>query len=178
VNWFPKKSTIALAFSFVWCYSWKAVNSDRFFCPSLFISDFAIGHIAWGVTPQFPAFVSHCSNAFLRVIHLRLLATHLNAVLGTESRVSCHSSLNLRLCFSTPSTEGILLFRYETAIWVVDSLYAKIIKVIMSRNHTSASSPKLIWILGEINLETRLWNRSNLWFFNQVWKVSISKAIQ
>jgi hypothetical protein len=39
------------------------------------MSDFAVGHRAWGVTSQFPAFISHRSSAFLWVIPLMVSAT-------------------------------------------------------------------------------------------------------
>jgi hypothetical protein len=45
------------------------------FGPSLLIRDFATGHSTWGVTSQFPTFVSHCSSAFLWVIRLMVLET-------------------------------------------------------------------------------------------------------
>jgi hypothetical protein len=38
------------------------------FAPSVFLRDFTIGHIAWGVTSVFAIFVSHHSSALLWVI--------------------------------------------------------------------------------------------------------------
>jgi hypothetical protein len=79
-------------------FPWTAVGT---FGQSLFISDFAIDHRAWGVTSQFPTFVSHRSSAFLRVIRLMVSATQLTAVLHAGSPVTCHNFLNIRLCFNT-----------------------------------------------------------------------------
>jgi hypothetical protein len=60
VNWVSKQSAITLAFSFglyvVLKGPWIAVGV---FGSSLFISDFAIGHWAWGVTSHFPNFACH-----------------------------------------------------------------------------------------------------------------------
>jgi hypothetical protein len=77
------------------------------------------------VTTQFPNLVSHCSSAFLRGIHLMVLATQLTAVLHAGSRVSCHSFLNVRLRSSRLSRSGRLLFRTESIILLVESLYAE-----------------------------------------------------
>jgi hypothetical protein len=106
---------VALFFSLWWYVvpkgPWKAVGA---FGPTLFICDFAIGHRAWGVTSQFPIFVSHRSNAFLRVIRLMGLATQLTAVLYAGSRVSGHNFLNLRLCFKlTAKSESELLYDWR-----------------------------------------------------------------
>jgi hypothetical protein len=108
------------------------------------------------VTSQFPTFVSHLPSAFLCVIRLKVLATQLNAVLRTGSRVTCHSFLNLRLCFSRLSRPARSLLRSESAVLLVDSLYAEAIEAIKSLTDLSASSPELIWILGEIYSEARL----------------------
>jgi hypothetical protein len=43
---------------------------------------------------------------------------------------------------------------------LVDSLYAEAVEAAKSRATLSVSSPELIWILGEINSEARLRNRS------------------
>jgi hypothetical protein len=85
-----------LTFSFGWYVIPKDPSAVvGAFGPSIFISNFAIGHTAWGVTSQFPAFVFHRSNAFLRVISLMFFATELCAVLYAGSWVTCHSVRNL-----------------------------------------------------------------------------------
>jgi hypothetical protein len=65
VNWFSKQSAIVLAFSdrrnLRTEWPWIAVGALG---PSLYRRDFAMGHIAWGVTSQLPIFVSHHSSAF------------------------------------------------------------------------------------------------------------------
>jgi hypothetical protein len=76
---------------------WTAVGACS---PSLFVSDFIIGHQTWGMTSQFPTFVSHQWSDFLRVLRLMVLVTHSTTVLHAGSQVTCHSFLNLRLCFS------------------------------------------------------------------------------
>jgi hypothetical protein len=43
---------------------------------------------------------------------------------------------------------------------LVDSLYVEEIEAVSSPAASSASSPKLVWILGEIHSEARLWNLS------------------
>jgi hypothetical protein len=65
VNWISKQSAIAFAFSDGRNLRpealWIAVSA---LCPSLVRRDFAMGHIAWGVTSALPIFVSHRSGAF------------------------------------------------------------------------------------------------------------------
>jgi hypothetical protein len=61
----------ALAFSSEWQLRpkgpWSAVG---FVTPSLFVRDFTIGHIAWGVISVFAIFVSHRLSVLLRFIRL------------------------------------------------------------------------------------------------------------
>jgi hypothetical protein len=64
------------------------------------------------------------------------------------------------------------LFRSESVILLVDSLYAEAIEAVKSRATLSASTPELILILGDISSEARLWNRPSLWIFQQVPKGS------
>jgi hypothetical protein len=111
------------------------------------------------VASQFPIVVSHLSTAFLRVIRLTVLATQLTAVLYSASRVTWHGFINLCLCYIRRSRPGTSLFKSESAILLVYSLYAKPIEAVKSRAALSAASPELILILGEINSEARLWNR-------------------
>jgi hypothetical protein len=63
VNWFSMQSAIALASSSGWYFrpkkKWIAVGALG---PSLLVRDFAIGHIAWGVSSVFSNSVSHCSS--------------------------------------------------------------------------------------------------------------------
>jgi hypothetical protein len=101
--------------------AWRAVCT---FGRSLFISDLAVSHRAWHVTSQFRTFVSHCSSAFLWVIHLMVMATQLTVVLRDGSQVTCHSFLNLRLCYSSLSRPDGSLLKFESVILLVDSLYA------------------------------------------------------
>jgi hypothetical protein len=82
--------------------SWIAVGALD---PSFFSRDFAVGHIAWGVTSELPNF-SHRSSANLRVIRLIGFVTQLTAVSHAGSIVSCHNFLTLRLCFSSRSRPG------------------------------------------------------------------------
>jgi hypothetical protein len=48
----------------------------------------------------------------------------------------------------------------ESVSLLVSSLYVKATKAVKSLAGLSVSSPDLIWILGEINSEARLQNRS------------------
>jgi hypothetical protein len=161
VNWFSKQSAVMLAFLFVWYVipkgPWTVVDA---FGPSLFISDYTIDHKAWGVTSQFHTFVSHYLSAFLQVIRLMVLATRLIAVLNAGSWLTCYSFINPRLCFDSLSKPGNSLLRSESEFLLVDSLYTEDTETGKSQAAWSASSPELIWILGEINAETRLWNHS------------------
>jgi hypothetical protein len=77
-----------------------------------------------------------------------------------EPPVTCHSFLNFHLHFSRLSRQRRSLLRSESVILLVDSLYAEAIDAVKLWAPLSASSPKLIWILGEINSEARLWNYS------------------
>jgi hypothetical protein len=85
-------------------------------------------------------------------------ATQLTTVLHAGSRVNCSSFLSLCLRFSRLSRPGRVLLMSESVILIADSLYAEAIEAVNSRASISASSPELIWVLGEI--EARLWNRS------------------
>jgi hypothetical protein len=71
VNWFSKQSAIALALSSGWYFSpkgpWIAVGALG---PSLLVRDFAIGHIAWGVSSVFSSFVSHCSSVVVACVFI------------------------------------------------------------------------------------------------------------
>jgi hypothetical protein len=127
---------------------------------SLFIRDFATGQIAWGVTSQFPILFSHRSNAFLRVNRLMEFATRLYADLHAGSLVSCHNFLSLRFCFNRNSNPGLSLFRVESLILLVDSLYAEATEAVKLHAALSASSPELMSILSDIKSEARLWNCS------------------
>jgi hypothetical protein len=108
------------------------------------------------MTSHFPNFISHLSSAFLGVILLMVFVTQLSSVLHAGSRVICHCFHNLRLCFSRLSGQGRTLLKSESVIWFVDNLYAEAIEAVKSRTALSASSPDLIWILGEINSQARL----------------------
>jgi hypothetical protein len=107
-----------------------------------------------------------------------VLATQLTAVLHAGSRVICHSFFNLRLSFGRISRVGRSLLRLESVILLADSLYAEAIAAVESRASLSAFSSKLIWILGEINSEAWLWNRSQSKFVNRVRKICSSDMIR
>jgi hypothetical protein len=124
---------------------------------------------AWGVTSQFPTFVSHRSSACRQTSRLMVLATPLTAVLLAGSRVTCHSFLNDRLCFSRLSRPGRSLLRSESVILLLDRLYAEAIEAVNSRAALSASSPESVSILGEIYSEARLWNHSKSVNFSNAW---------
>jgi hypothetical protein len=91
------------------------------------------------VISQFPTFASHHSSAFLRAILLMVFATHLSSVLRAGSRVTCHSFLNLCLCFSRFFRLGRSLLRSEHVILLVHSLYTEAIEAVKSRAALSAS---------------------------------------
>jgi hypothetical protein len=178
VNWFYKHSAIMLVIAFGWYVvpkgSWRAVGA---FGPSIFISNFTIGHRAWVVTLEFPTSVFHRSCAFLQVIRVLVLATQLTAILHAESQVNCHSFLNLHLCLNRLSRPGRSLLKFKSIMLHVNSLYAEDTEAVRLRAALLASSFELIWILGEINWEARLWNCSqsvNLstgseWFLVIIW---------
>jgi hypothetical protein len=84
-----------------------------------------------------------------------VLPTQLSAVLYAGSRVTFHSILNLRLCFSKFSRPGTSLLWSKSVILLVDSLYAEAIEAVKTRAALLASSSELIWILGEINSEAK-----------------------
>jgi hypothetical protein len=124
--------------------------------PSLFRRDFAMGHMAWGVTFLFPT----VQVSFFRVIRLIDFVTQLTTVLQAASPVSCHNFRSLCLCFNKWSRPGRLLCMSESVTLLVDSLYAKATEVLKSRAALSASTPDWILIWGDISSEARLWNRS------------------
>jgi hypothetical protein len=124
--------------------------------PSLFIRDFAMGHIAWGVSSVLANRVSHRSSAFFRVSRLIDFETQLSVILHSGSLVSCHNFLSLFLYFNKRSNPGRSLFKSEIVILLVDSLYAEAIEAVKSRADLSASTPELISILGDIKSEARL----------------------
>jgi hypothetical protein len=103
--------------------------------PSLFRRDFAIGYLSDFVT-------------------------QLTSVLHAGSLVSCHNFLSLRLYFNSRFRPGISLFMSESETLLVASLYAEATGTVKSRVALSASTPELISILGDINSEARLCNRS------------------
>jgi hypothetical protein len=161
VNCFSKQSAVVLAFSNGWNFipkePWKAVGALG---PSLVVWSFAMGRIAWGVTPELAIFYSHLSSALLWVMRLIVFEIQFNASLHVGSLVSCHSFLNLFLCFSNLSKPGISVFNSESLILLVDSLYAEAMEAVNSSTVLSASTPELISFLGDIKLETSFWNRS------------------
>jgi hypothetical protein len=140
-NCFSKPSAVTLAFSFGWCYSWRSMNGGWCHSSIPVQKHFTVGHRAWGVTSQFPTFVSNRSSAFVQVIRLMVLVTQLTAVLHAVSWVTCHILLNLRLCFSRFSRPGRFLCGSESVTLLVDNLYAKAKEALKSPAALSASSP-------------------------------------
>jgi hypothetical protein len=108
VNWFSKQSAVTLTFSFGWYVipkgPWTVVGA---FGPSLFISDFTVGHRTCGVTSHSLPFLSHRSSAFIWVIPLMAFTTQLTAILHAGSRVTCHSFLSHLSCFNRLSGPGV-----------------------------------------------------------------------
>jgi hypothetical protein len=64
------------------------------------------------------------------------------------SRVTCHSFLNLRLCFSRHFRPSSFLLNSENVILLVDILYSEATEAVKSRAAFSASSP-------QVNLNSR-----------------------
>jgi hypothetical protein len=164
VTWFSKRFPVALVFLSGWYVTpngpWRVVCA---FGPSHFISDFAVDHRAWRVASQFPTFVLRRSSAFLQVIHLKVLATHLTALLHAGSQVTCHSFLNLLSCFSRLSDRADPIKVKECNLYF-DSLYVEAIEAVACR--FTGFFPQLILILSEINSEASLSNRSeHMWIF-------------
>jgi hypothetical protein len=93
---------------------------------------------------QFPILFSQRSSAFLRVNRRIYFATRLIAGLHAGSQVSCDNFLNLRFCFNRQSNPGISLFRVESLILLVDSLFAEAVEAVKSRAALSASFPELM----------------------------------
>jgi hypothetical protein len=125
--------------------------------PSLLVRDFAMGHIARGVSSVFSSFVSHCLSAFFRVVRLIAFETPLTAFLHPGSLVSCHNFLILFLYFNSRCRPGRSLFNSAKVILLVDSLYAEVMEAVKARAALSASTPELISILGDIKFEARFW---------------------
>jgi hypothetical protein len=134
-NWIPEQSAIAFPFSNVWNLRpeapWIAVGALGL---SLFNKDFAMGRIAWVLTSVLPIFVSHRSNAFLRVIRLITFVKQLTDVLYARSLVSCHSFLSLCLCINKQSKPRRSLFMSESVTSLVDSLHAEATEAVKSRD--------------------------------------------
>jgi hypothetical protein len=88
---------------------------------------------------------------------LMVFLTQLAAVLHAGSRVSCHSSRSLCLCFNRRSNPGSSwFFMCESETLLVSSLYAEAIEAVKSCTALSAYSFELISILGDIKSEARL----------------------
>jgi hypothetical protein len=90
-----------------------------------------------------------------RIMRLIALETRLTAVSHPGSLVSCHNVLILFFYFNRRSRPGIL-FNSVNVILLVDSLYAEAVKAVKARAALSASTPELIWILGDIKFEANL----------------------
>jgi hypothetical protein len=105
--------------------------------PSLFVRDFAMGHIAGGVSSVFASFVSHLSSAIFWVMRLIDFETQFAAFLHPGSLVSCHNFLILFLYFKSRSRPGKLLFNSDKVILLVDNLYAEAIQAVKARRFIS-----------------------------------------
>jgi hypothetical protein len=134
-NCFSKQSAITLTFSFGWYFipegPWIAAGA---FGPSLFISDFSIGHRLYVWTHS-----SFLLFATLRVPFygsLMGLATQFSTILHAGSRVACHSSLNLILWFSRLSRPGWSLFRSESVILLTGASVGLSVKYCWPLNST------------------------------------------
>jgi hypothetical protein len=67
----------------------------------------------------------------------------------------------------------------ESVTVLVARLYAEAIEDVKSRAALWASIPELLSILGDINSEARLWNRSqNCEIYNRFWKIPNFDIIQ
>jgi hypothetical protein len=161
VYWFCKNSTIVMALTtglyFRLKRPWMAVGA---LSSSLFVRDFAMGHIAWGATSVFASFVSHRTSASFRGMRLIAFETQFTAVLHVGSLVSCHNFLIIFIYFNNRSRPGRSLFNSDKVIIPFDSRYAEVTEAVKARPNLSASTQELISIVGDIKLEVRLWNRS------------------
>jgi hypothetical protein len=88
-------------------------------------------------------------------MRLIVFEIQLNAFLHNGFLVSCHSFLNLFLCFSNLSKPGISLFNSESLILLAYSLYAEAMEAVNSSTALSAYTPELISSLGDIKVESR-----------------------
>jgi hypothetical protein len=94
VNIFSKESAIALALSTGWNLSteapWMAVGALG---PSLFVTDFPMGHIACGFSSVFANRVSHHSSAFFRVVVwlISVVYSHWIANVLARTVLLCHT---------------------------------------------------------------------------------------
>jgi hypothetical protein len=108
------------------CYFCRVTNSD--WCiwsipfhgrfrnrPQRLRCDFTVPYFC------FPPFECLSTGHWSMVLATQLLGT---AVLYAGTRVTCHSCLNLFLCFSRLSRPGISLLRSESVSSLVDNLYA------------------------------------------------------
>jgi hypothetical protein len=123
--------------------------------PSLFVTDFTMGHIAGGVSSVFASFVFHRLSAFYCVMCLIESETQLTAFLHPGSLVSCHSFVILFLNFNSRSRPDRSLFKSVNVILLVASLYAEAIEAVKERAALSTSTPELISIQGDIKFEAR-----------------------
>jgi hypothetical protein len=57
------------------------------------------------------------------------------------------------------------LWRSESVIFLVDSLYTDAIEAVETRPVISASTLELFWILGEIISKVKFWKPPNLWIY-------------
>jgi hypothetical protein len=135
------------------------MNCRWCFGPPLFVRDFAVGHVSWGVSLQLCAnFVSRLSSAYFLTILLIFRVTGFTVVLHVAHLVSCHNFLIFLLCFCKWSRPRISHFLSKGVIFLVDCLYAEAIVTVKSHAALSASLEEWICIFGEMSSEERLWN--------------------
>jgi hypothetical protein len=115
--------------------------------------DFAIGHIAWGVTSQLVNFVSHLSSVLFRTILLISRVTQFTAVLHALSLVPWHHCPSFLLCFNKWSRPGIAYFPCKVVVFLVRILDAETIEAEKSRAALSASLGEWSWIFGDVSSE-------------------------
>jgi hypothetical protein len=95
---------------------------------SLLVRDFAMCHIARGVSSVFSSMFLTVQVSFFLIIRLIAFEIRLTAVLHPGFLVSCHSFLILFLYFYSRSRQGRSLFKSVIVMLLVDSLYAEAIE--------------------------------------------------
>jgi hypothetical protein len=161
LNWFLSSLRLCWLYRLDKIWPWTA---DGPFGPPLFVTDFAIGHIAWGETSQFPTSQVLLPGPFswyfewpsllpFCMLDPRFLAIIFRAFLYVNNRRSRASTS---------------YFRSKIVVSLVDILHAEASETAKSRALLSASLERRIWILGDVSSAERLWNSLQLQFFNWI----------